>query len=159
MDQLKHLIEVWTSYAQGLTGSIGALAFVCAFIWMIARLDELFIFVNRAINLNMLTRLEGFQRRCCDLISTTVGHRYQRNDPERSRASQYDRGFGFIAADEGAREFFFHRSVVDTGTFEDLARRRRGWTSSASPWPRNGPGRGDAPIDTPASSERTQIAS
>ena len=30
MDQLKHLIEVWTSYAQGLTGSIGALAFVCA---------------------------------------------------------------------------------------------------------------------------------
>jgi len=33
MDQLKHLIEVWTSYAQGLTGSIGALAFVCAFIW------------------------------------------------------------------------------------------------------------------------------
>src|SRR3989442_5660167 len=46
MDQLKHLIEVWTSYAQGLTGSIGALAFVCAFIWMIARLDELFISVN-----------------------------------------------------------------------------------------------------------------
>jgi len=30
MDQLKHLIEVWTGYAQGLTGSIGALAFVCA---------------------------------------------------------------------------------------------------------------------------------
>src|SRR2546428_185468 len=29
MDQLKHLIEVWTSYAQGLTGSIGALAFAC----------------------------------------------------------------------------------------------------------------------------------
>jgi hypothetical protein len=46
MDQLKHLIEVWTSYAQGLTGSIGALAFVCAFIWMIARLDEFFISVN-----------------------------------------------------------------------------------------------------------------
>jgi hypothetical protein len=36
MDQLKHLIEVWTSYAQGLTGSIGALAFVCAFIWTMA---------------------------------------------------------------------------------------------------------------------------
>ncbi|MDQ6882715.1 MAG: hypothetical protein M3077_00560 [Candidatus Dormibacteraeota bacterium] len=63
MEQLKHLIEVWTGYAQGLTGSIGALAFVIAFIWMIARLDELFIFVKRAINL-MLTRLEGFQRRC-----------------------------------------------------------------------------------------------
>ena len=46
MDQLKHLIEVWTGYAQGLTGSIGALAFVCAFIWMIARLDEFFISVN-----------------------------------------------------------------------------------------------------------------
>ena len=46
MDQLKHLIEVWTSYAQGLTGSIGALAFVCAFIWMITRLDEFFISVN-----------------------------------------------------------------------------------------------------------------
>ena len=46
MDQLKHLIEVWTEYAQGLTGSIGALAFVCAFIWMITRLDEFFISVN-----------------------------------------------------------------------------------------------------------------
>jgi hypothetical protein len=46
MDQLKHVIEVWTGYAQGLTGSIGALAFVCAFIWMIARLDEFFISVN-----------------------------------------------------------------------------------------------------------------
>ena len=34
MDALKHLIEVWTGYAQGLTGSIGALAFVCAFIRM-----------------------------------------------------------------------------------------------------------------------------
>ena len=43
MDALKHLIEVWTGYAQGLTGSIGALAFVCAFIWMIAPLDETFI--------------------------------------------------------------------------------------------------------------------
>ena len=43
MDQLKHVIDVWTGLAQGLTGSIGALAFVCAFIWMIARLDEGFI--------------------------------------------------------------------------------------------------------------------
>jgi hypothetical protein len=35
MDQLKHLIDVWTSYAQGLTGSIGALAFVCALPWTV----------------------------------------------------------------------------------------------------------------------------
>jgi len=35
MDQLKHLIDVWTSYAQGLTGSIGALAFVCALACMV----------------------------------------------------------------------------------------------------------------------------
>jgi hypothetical protein len=34
MDQLKHLIDVWTGYGQGLAGSIGALAFVFAFIWM-----------------------------------------------------------------------------------------------------------------------------
>jgi hypothetical protein len=40
MDQLKHLIEVWTSYAQGLTGSIGALAFVCAFIWIYPSTDH-----------------------------------------------------------------------------------------------------------------------
>src|SRR5256714_9495505 len=39
MDQLKHLIDVWTSYAQGLTGSIGALAFVCAFIWKMVAHD------------------------------------------------------------------------------------------------------------------------
>src|SRR6202011_5175546 len=39
MDQLKHLIEVWTSYAQGLTGSIGALAFVCAFIWKMIAIE------------------------------------------------------------------------------------------------------------------------
>jgi hypothetical protein len=30
MEQLKHVIDVWTGLAQGLTGSIGALAFVCA---------------------------------------------------------------------------------------------------------------------------------
>src|ERR1700676_2457818 len=39
MDQLKHLIEVWTGYAQGLTGSIGALAFVCAFIWKMIAIE------------------------------------------------------------------------------------------------------------------------
>src|SRR5436309_7139735 len=39
MDQLKHLIDVWTSYAQGLTGSIGALAFVCAFIWKMVAIE------------------------------------------------------------------------------------------------------------------------
>src|SRR5437868_8755694 len=35
MDALKHLIEVRTGYAQGLTGSIGALAFVCALTCML----------------------------------------------------------------------------------------------------------------------------
>ena len=39
MDQLKHLLEVWTGYAQGLTGSIGALAFVCAFIWKMIAIE------------------------------------------------------------------------------------------------------------------------
>src|SRR5919201_268026 len=39
MDQLKHLIDLWTSYAQGLTGSIGALAFVCAFIWKMVAIE------------------------------------------------------------------------------------------------------------------------
>ena len=39
MDQLKHVIEVWTGYAQGLTGSIGALAFVCAFIWKMIAIE------------------------------------------------------------------------------------------------------------------------
>lgn len=39
MDQLKHLIDTWTSYAQGLTGSIGALAFVCAFIWKMIAIE------------------------------------------------------------------------------------------------------------------------
>src|ERR1700674_4232900 len=50
MDQLKHLIEVWTSYAQGLTGSIGALAFVCAFIWM--RADDRDTWTNSSSSLN-----------------------------------------------------------------------------------------------------------
>jgi hypothetical protein len=39
MDQLKHVIDVWTGLAQGLTGSIGALAFVCAFIWIYRATD------------------------------------------------------------------------------------------------------------------------
>ena len=39
MEQLKHVIEVWTGYAQGLTGSIGALAFVCAFIWKMIAIE------------------------------------------------------------------------------------------------------------------------
>ena len=39
MEQLKHLIDVWTGYAQGLAGSIGALAFVCAFIWKMVAID------------------------------------------------------------------------------------------------------------------------
>jgi len=39
MDQLKHLIELWTGYAQGLTGSIGALAFVFAFIWKMVAIE------------------------------------------------------------------------------------------------------------------------
>ena len=55
MDQLKHLIEVWTSFAQGLTGSIGALAFVCAFIWTmvaVAKDSE----IDRAVASAFLTR-------------------------------------------------------------------------------------------------------
>lgn len=39
MDQLKHVIDVWTGYAQGLAGSIGGLAFVCAFIWKMVAID------------------------------------------------------------------------------------------------------------------------
>src|SRR5256885_3777164 len=50
MDQLKHLIEVWTSFAQGLTGSIGALAFVCAFIWM--RADDRDAWTNSCSSFN-----------------------------------------------------------------------------------------------------------
>src|SRR5438874_2125713 len=55
MDQLKHLIEVWTSFAQGLTGRIGALAFVCAFIWTmvaVAKDSE----IDRAVASAFLTR-------------------------------------------------------------------------------------------------------
>ena len=39
MDQLKHLIDVWTGYGQGLAGSIGALAFVFAFIWKMVAIE------------------------------------------------------------------------------------------------------------------------
>ncbi len=49
MDQLRHVIEIWTGYGQSLAGSIGALAFVMAFIWKKASLDEVFIFVNSQI--------------------------------------------------------------------------------------------------------------
>ncbi len=39
MDQLKHLIDVWIGYGQGLAGSIGALAFVFAFIWKMVAIE------------------------------------------------------------------------------------------------------------------------
>ncbi len=39
MDQLKHLIDVWTGYGQTLAGSIGALAFVFAFIWKMVAVE------------------------------------------------------------------------------------------------------------------------
>jgi hypothetical protein len=39
MDQLRHLIELWTAYAQGLAGSIGAFAFVIAFIWKMVAIE------------------------------------------------------------------------------------------------------------------------
>lgn len=39
MAQLKHLIDVWTGYGQGLAGSIGALAFVFAFIWKMVAIE------------------------------------------------------------------------------------------------------------------------
>ena len=39
MDELKHLIDNWTGLAQGMTGSIGALAFVCAFIWKMVAIE------------------------------------------------------------------------------------------------------------------------
>jgi hypothetical protein len=37
--ELKHLIDTWTMYAQGLAGSIGGLAFVIAFIWKMVAID------------------------------------------------------------------------------------------------------------------------
>ncbi len=55
MEQLKHVIEVWTGYAQGLTGSIGALAFVCAFIWM--RADDRDAWTNSCSSLNRASDL------------------------------------------------------------------------------------------------------
>ncbi len=39
MDQLKHVIELWTGYGQSLAGSIGALAFVIAFIWKMVAVE------------------------------------------------------------------------------------------------------------------------
>jgi len=39
MDQLKHLIDVWIGYGQTLAGSIGALAFVFAFIWKMVAIE------------------------------------------------------------------------------------------------------------------------
>lgn len=39
MAELKHLIDTWTLYAQGLAGSIGGLAFVIAFIWKMVAID------------------------------------------------------------------------------------------------------------------------
>lgn len=39
MDQLRHVIELWTGYGQSLAGSIGALAFVIAFIWKMVAVE------------------------------------------------------------------------------------------------------------------------
>jgi hypothetical protein len=39
VDQLKHVIELWTGYGQSLAGSIGALAFVIAFIWKMVAVE------------------------------------------------------------------------------------------------------------------------
>jgi len=39
MDQLRHVIEIWTGYGQSLAGSIGALAFVIAFIWKMVAVE------------------------------------------------------------------------------------------------------------------------
>src|SRR5260370_36720229 len=39
MDQLRHVIEIWTGYGQSLAGSIGALAFVMAFIWKMVAVE------------------------------------------------------------------------------------------------------------------------
>jgi hypothetical protein len=39
MDQLRHVIEIWTGYGQSLAGSIGALAFVFAFIWKMVAVE------------------------------------------------------------------------------------------------------------------------
>ena len=39
MAELKHLIDTWTGYGQYLVGSVGALAFVIAFIWKIVAIE------------------------------------------------------------------------------------------------------------------------
>lgn len=39
MDQLRHVIETWTGYGQSLAGSVGALAFVFAFIWKMVAVE------------------------------------------------------------------------------------------------------------------------
>jgi hypothetical protein len=39
VDQLRHVIELWTGYGQSLAGSIGALAFVIAFIWKMVAVE------------------------------------------------------------------------------------------------------------------------
>jgi len=39
MDELRHVIAIWTGYGQSLAGSIGALAFVIAFIWKMVAVE------------------------------------------------------------------------------------------------------------------------
>jgi hypothetical protein len=39
VDPLRHVIELWTGYGQSLAGSIGALAFVIAFIWKMVAVE------------------------------------------------------------------------------------------------------------------------
>ena len=39
MDELRHVIAIWTGYGQSLAGSIGALAFVVAFIWKMVAVE------------------------------------------------------------------------------------------------------------------------
>lgn len=39
MDELRHVIATWTIYGQSLAGSIGALAFVMAFIWKMVAVE------------------------------------------------------------------------------------------------------------------------
>ena len=41
------------------------------------------------------------------------------------RTIRDDRGFGFIRADEGQQDLFFHASVVEGGAFEQLREGQR----------------------------------
>ena len=41
------------------------------------------------------------------------------------RTIRDDRGFGFIRPDEGQQELFFHASVVEGGTFDQLREGQR----------------------------------